>query len=187
MVCWRAQDGTKLAPVQVRSRRVYQPLWFVDTQTRREASRSNAPHRHFQRGVVASKVMTMWIRFGGLLRFADEGVIDGVLHPSRAQCQLLKQSLQGTTNVATSRPGEGHGSNQQSPSQSRCASGRTVPPLTPRPGTRRAEKGSEEAWWARPDSNRRPTGYEPAALTAELRAPTGIIQERRPHPANAAP
>ena len=29
--------------------------------------------------------------------------------------------------------------------------------------------------WARQDSNLRPTGYEPAALTTELRAPSNII------------
>ena len=27
-----------------------------------------------------------------------------------------------------------------------------------------------QSWWARQDSNLRPTGYEPAALTSELRA-----------------
>lgn len=31
-------------------------------------------------------------------------------------------------------------------------------------------KWSESAWWAREDSNLQPSGYEPLALTIELRA-----------------
>jgi hypothetical protein len=59
--------------------------------------------------------------------------------------------------------------------------------------------GVQENWWARQDSNLRPTGYEPAALTSELRAPrhASILSEanagykvanrwRRPIHANAA-
>jgi hypothetical protein len=35
------------------------------------------------------------------------------------------------------------------------------------------------AWWALQDSNLRPIGYEPTALPAELRAPTGVPEEIR--------
>ena len=38
-------------------------------------------------------------------------------------------------------------------------------------------------WWAFRDSNPEPTGYEPAALTIELKAQTGnFMIETPPHP-----
>lgn len=37
-------------------------------------------------------------------------------------------------------------------------------------GNEKRERGNAPFLWARQDSNLRPTGYEPAALTAELRA-----------------
>ena len=47
-------------------------------------------------------------------------------------------------------------------------------------------RGRAAAKWARQDSNLRPTGYEPAALTPELRAPDVILIQVRPS-ANGLP
>src|SRR5262249_34828918 len=45
-------------------------------------------------------------------------------------------------------------------------------PLNPmRPLTLPASLGRSKSWWAREDSNLQPSGYEPLALTIELRAP----------------
>src|SRR5215469_9996360 len=43
---------------------------------------------------------------------------------------------------------------------------------------RAAARGASEGWWAREDSNLQPSGYEPLALTIELRARAG--RNRRP-------
>src|SRR5579864_3193692 len=50
-------------------------------------------------------------------------------------------------------------------------------PLRPSccPARRSAVSEVLKTWWARQDSNLQPSGYEPLALTIELRAPQGCL------------
>ena len=49
-----------------------------------------------------------------------------------------------------------------------CGKAANPAPFAPKPGNLRS---ITSAWWAREDSNLQPSGYEPPALTIELRAP----------------
>jgi hypothetical protein len=52
-----------------------------------------------------------------------------------------------------------------------------IRPLPPQDSV--SANSTTTAWWALQDSNLRPIGYEPTALPAELRAPTGVPEEIR--------